>query len=57
MTKNALYAIVAREVANRSDTLLAKLTVLRSLASCEGDGGRTKVRTWDPYDVNIVLYH
>lgn len=21
------------------------------------DGGRTKVRTWDPYDVNIVLYH
>lgn len=21
------------------------------------NGGRTKVRTWDPYDVNIVLYH
>ena len=20
------------------------------------DGGRTKDRTWDPYDVNVVLY-
>ena len=23
----------------------------------KGDGGHDKVRTCDPYDVNVVLYH